>query len=255
MIDAVTIDEIAPRLVGPTLSAQNWDNLTFLHWPVDPSAVARFLPPGVQPDVIDGRTYVGLVPFEMRGAGPGRMGIPYFGRFCETNVRLYSVDAQGRHGIVFLTLDATRLATVLLARFSLGLPYAWSAMSSRREDDVLTYRSIRRWPDRARRAGGTIRVRVGPAVAPTRLEIWLTSRWGLHTEVAGRTIWVPNQHRPWPLHEATLLALDCDLVQTCGLTVVEGEMLRPLWSPGVHTTFGLPTDLGAARRLSRRKNS
>lgn len=234
------IHEVAPKLSGPTLSAQHWDNLTFLHWPVAPEAIAGLFPPGVRPDVIDRTSYVGLVPFQMRGAGPGRLPVGYFGSFCETNVRLYSVDSQDRHGIVFLTLDATRLATVLLARFSLGLPYAWSAMSARRDGDEVTYRSIRRWPDRARRAGGTVAVRIGPVTEATPLEVWLTSRWGLHTQVAGRTVWVPNQHDRWPLHTAELVSLDCDLVAACGITVDAGQQLRPLWTAGVHTTFGLP---------------
>ena len=152
----MSIDRLAPPLTGRALTAQHWDNLTFLHWPVDPAVIAPLFPPGTRPDVIDGLSYVGLVPFQMRGAGPGRVPVPYFGQFCETNVRLYSVDGQGRHGIVFVTLDATRLATVLIARIGLGLPYGWSTMSAQRQDDVITYRSRRRWPDRSRRASSHV---------------------------------------------------------------------------------------------------
>ena len=241
----MAIDRIAPPLTGRALTAQHWDNLTFLHWPVDPAGIAPLFPPGTRPDVIDGLSYVGLVPFEMRGAGPGRLPVPYFGQFCETNVRLYSVDGEGRHGILFVTLDATRLATVLVARIGLGLPYAWSAMSAERQGDVITYRSRRRWPDRSRAARSLVAVRVGVAIEPTEIETWLTSRWGLHTRVAGRTIWVPNHHGPWPLHQAELLELDDHLVGASGLGTVPGSMLRPLWSPGVHTTFALPSRVGA----------
>ena len=224
--------------------------MTFLHWPIDPAAVAGFFPPGVRPDVLDGQTYVGLVPFVMRRAGPGpRLPVPYFGDFCETNVRLYSVDDDDRHGIVFLTLDAARLATVLLARVGLGLPYAWSAMRARREGQEMSYRSVRRWPARGASSPASpprcaVTVRIGPEVEPTPTEVWLTARWGLHTRVAGRTLWVPNEHGPWPLHEASLLSLEGDLVASCGLDVAGAELLRPLWSPGVRTSFGWPTSLG-----------
>lgn len=240
------IQPTAPTLGGPTLSTQRWENLTFLHWPIDPAAVAARFPPGVRPDTLDGRTYVGLVPFHMRGARPGAIGpVPYFGNFCETNVRLYSVDDADRHGIVFLTLDAQRLATVLLARFSLGLPYAWSRMADptdRSDPDVHHYRSRRRWPDRADARGphADVDIRVGPPVEASPVEVWLTARWGLHTRVAGRTIWVPNEHPPWPLHSAELLRLGSDLVAACGVDVGAAAMLRPLWSPGVRTTFGRP---------------
>jgi uncharacterized protein YqjF (DUF2071 family) len=176
----------------------------------------------------------------MGAAGPGRVHVPYFGRFCETNVRLYSVDDQDRHGIVFLTLEGSRLATVLLARATLGLAYTWAAMSARRTGDEVAYRSVRRWPDRAGRARSAVTVQIGARTQPTPLEVWLTSRWGLHTSVVGRTIWVPNQHGPWPLHEARLRQLDRQLVGACGVEVDDGQLLRPLWSPGVRTTFGRP---------------
>jgi uncharacterized protein YqjF (DUF2071 family) len=243
-------DAVAPVLHGRPMSAQHWDNLTFLHWPVDPAAITRFFPPGIRPDVFEGVSYVGLVPFQMRGAGPGRLPVPYFGSFAETNVRLYSVDEQDRHGIVFLTLEASRLATVLLARTTLGLPYTWSAMTVTRSGDTVSYASLRRWPDRASKAGGTVRVRIGAEVAPTALETWLTARWGLHTRVAGRTIWVPNEHGPWPLRSAELLELDSTLVTECGIDLAGATLLRPLWSAGVRTTFGWPSEAeGAGRRM------
>src|ERR1700712_353469 len=143
----MAVHEIAPRLAGRALSAQRWASLTFLHWPVDPDMVRHLFPAGVRPDTLDGVTYVGLVPFQMRGAGPGgRLPVPYFGDFCETNVRLYSVDDEGRSGIVFRTLEATRLSPVLLARWSLGLPYTWSKMRATHTADLWRYESTRRWP-------------------------------------------------------------------------------------------------------------
>ena len=41
---------------------------------------------------------------------------PWAGTFLETNVRLYSVDATGRRGVVFLSLDADRAVAVAAAR-------------------------------------------------------------------------------------------------------------------------------------------
>ncbi len=238
----MAVDATAPPLTGPILSDQCWTDLTFLHWPVEPAAVAALLPPGVSPDVVDGVSYVGLVPFRMRRAGPARhLAVPYFGDFAETNVRLYSVDGQGRSGIVFRTLEASRLATVVLARASLGLPYTWARMRAIHAGDLWRYSSIRRWPRTAGdRLASEVTVRIGEPVEPTPLEVWLTARWGLHTRHAGRTWWVPNQHGPWPLRSAELVGLRDDLVAGVGVKVA-GPMLRPLFSPGVRTTFGLPT--------------
>ena len=47
----------APALTGAVMMTQHWRDLTFLHWAVDPEAVAHRMPPGVRPDTLDGVTY------------------------------------------------------------------------------------------------------------------------------------------------------------------------------------------------------
>lgn len=228
-----------PPLPRPVVFDQRWDNLTFVHWPVEPAAVAHLFTPGTRPDVFaDGLTYVALVPFQMRGAGLGRRAVPYFGTFLETNIRLYSVDDAGRHGVLFRSLETARLAVVTAARGGLGIPYTWARMVSSRSGDVVTYESWRRWPRRGLHS--LLRVRVGAAVEPTPLELWLTARWGAHSRWLGRTLWTPNRHEPWPLCSAEVLELDDDLLGASGVAVA-GEPLRALWSPGVRTQFGRPS--------------
>lgn len=103
---------------------QHWRDLTFVHWRVEPDLVAPLLPPGTRPDVYDGSSWVGLIPFRLAGAAFGQgPPLPYVGSFPETNVRLYSVDAAGRRGVVFCSLESARLAFVLGARWTLGLNY------------------------------------------------------------------------------------------------------------------------------------
>ncbi|GIG30320.1 YqjF family protein [Cellulomonas marina] len=237
LLDGYPVD--APRLTGPVLLDQRWEDLAFVHRPVAPAAVARFFPPGTRPDIdADGRTWVGYVPFRMAGAGFGRgRPVPFFGSFLETNVRLYSVDDAGRHGVVFRSLDTERLAVLPFARGVFGTPYLWAAMDLTRSGDVLTYTTRRRFPGPPARS--RLVLRVGSVVEPTDLEVWLTARWGLHSRLRGRTWWVPNEHDAWPLHAAEVLALDDDLVAAAGVRP-EGAALRALWSPGVRTRFGLP---------------
>ena len=123
------LEDRPPPLPGRVLMSQDWCDLAFLHWAVDPDRVRPLLPPGVEPDLLDGRTYVGLVPFTMVGAGPGRdHPVPWLGTFLETNVRLYSRDRQGRPGVVFRSLDCDRLGVVLGARAGFGTPYRWARM-------------------------------------------------------------------------------------------------------------------------------
>ena len=116
----------APELPAPIIMDQRWTDAVFLHWRIPEAVAAPFMPPGVVPDNFDGSSWVGLIGFRMQGAGLGRgPGIPYFGSFNEINVRLYSREPDGTRGVVFLSLDATRLAVVLAARAA-GIPYVWS---------------------------------------------------------------------------------------------------------------------------------
>jgi uncharacterized protein YqjF (DUF2071 family) len=232
----------APRPAGRTVFTQGWRDAAFLHWAVDPAVVAPLLPPGTRPDELDGRTYVGLIPFRMRRIGLlGTPGLPYVGSFLETNVRLYSVDGQGRRGVVFRSLDADRLLPVLTARWVAGLPYLFSRMRFARVGDVVTYSSVRRWPGpRGARSG--IVLRVGERLAePGPLAHFLTGRWGLHQTSrldSGRTVYWPNEHGAWPLHAAELVELDEDLLAAAGLPGVSGPPDSVLFSPGVDVRFG-----------------
>jgi uncharacterized protein YqjF (DUF2071 family) len=235
-------DRTPAPLRSPVVFDQQWRHVSFLHWPVEPAAIAGLFPAGCRPDTVAGRSYVGLIPFQLRRAALGAKGaIPYFGTFAETNVRLYSVDDAGRHGVVFCSLDTERLAVVPIARLLFGVPYTWARMRiSHPAPDSWRYASRRRWPERG--PACSLSVRVGPAVQPTPLEEWLTARWGLHARIGGRTRWVPNSHGPWPLYEAEVLDLHEDLIAAAGLTP-SGERLRALWSPGVDARFGMPVSL------------
>lgn len=237
-----------PSRVRPVLLHQHWADVVFLHWPVPAERVAPLLPSGVRPDVHDGSSWVGLVHFRMVRLGLGRLpGIPWLGDFAETNVRLYSVDPQGRRGVVFCSLDADRGLPVLAARGAAALPYHWSPsrVQVRGSGPVSTvrYETVRRWPG-PRGAHSTTQVRVGGLIdAPSELEHFLTARWALHTARPGlrgrTTVRWPNEHPPWVLHRAELQELDEDVVAAAGLPgVSDSPPVSVLHSPGLPVRFG-----------------
>ncbi|MFI9383663.1 YqjF family protein [Kutzneria sp. NPDC052558] len=230
-IEPVTVT--TPRPLRRRVLTQAWRELTFLHWPADPDLIAPLLPPGTAPDTLDGVTYVGLVPFRMSNV----LRMPYLGTFPETNVRLYSVDGHGRRGVVFRSLDAARLLPVLIAQAGFSLPYKWASMRIRRDGDVVTYLSQRRG------SGPSSRIRVlpgAPIAEPSDLEHFMTARWGLHVSWRGRTVYLPNEHPPWPLHRAELLDLEEGLLAAAGTPRPAAPPVSVLWSPGVPVHFGLP---------------
>ena len=234
----------APPLRGRVMTTQHWRDLTFVHWALEPAVVERFMPPGVRPDVFEGRTYVRLVPFRMVGVSLGRgPGIPYFGTFLETNVRLSSVDESGRRGVVFLSLDTDRAVAVPAIRAAVGAPYRWSRMRFRRDGDVVAYDSrLRRLRERA---SSQVVVRVGAPLEPSPLDDFLTARWGAHVRRPLGTTYVPNTHETWPLRQAEVLDLADELVASVGLPGVTGRPLDHVaFSEGVYAEFSRPRRVG-----------
>lgn len=231
-----------PELPSPVIMDQRWTDAVFLHWRIPEAAAAAFMPAGVVPDVYDGSAWVGLIGFRMHKAGIGRgPAAPYFGDFNEINVRLYSREPNGTRGVVFLSLDADRLAVVLAARAA-GIPYVWSHARFRpvHPGSPSTGYSVRRF-----RRGATSDFAVVPAfddVAADPLSIHLTARFGLHSRFRGRTLYIPNTHAAWPLYRAELTVLEDGLIGAAGLQVA-GRPDSVLFSPGVRTQFGRPRAL------------
>lgn len=223
--------------------AHRWERLTFLHWSFEPEAVQRLLPPTLAVDPREGRAWVGLVPFFMRvGTGGGRR-VPWVSNFCETNVRTYVVDQDGRRGIWFFSLDAARLGAVITARTTYRLPYFWSSMrlgelpGPGRE---VSYVCDRRWPGPV--ATSRIRIRVGEAYRPEELgerDHFLTARWILFSAAGSRHRFARAAHDVWPLYRATALLVEDGLIAAAGLPPPEGEPLAH-YSPGVNVLIGRP---------------
>ncbi|MGY3340405.1 uncharacterized protein YqjF (DUF2071 family) [Streptomyces filamentosus] len=237
------VSAAGPGLPGGVLFHQRWTDLVFVHWAVEPGAVTHLFPRGTRPDVLDGKTYVGLVFFGMRDLAFSRgPALPFADRFEEINVRLYSVDAAGRRGVVFLSLDCGRLLPVVAANGAFGLPYRWAVARCDRFDERILYSVRRRGRRRARsRLWAAIE---GPERGPDPLETFLTARWGLHGRTRGRTFYWPLHHEPWRFRDADLLDLEDGLVRAAtGLRVAASPPSSVLYSPGLPVRFGRPLPL------------
>ncbi|MGA9871796.1 MAG: DUF2071 domain-containing protein [Rhodococcus sp. (in: high G+C Gram-positive bacteria)] len=241
-------------LPRPILMGQRWEDLVFLHWRVPSVDVAPLLPKGCIPDEFDGSSWVGLIGFRMVGAGLGYgRPIPYFGTFAEINVRLYSVDAEGRRGVVFRSLEASRLAVVLGTNIA-GVPYRWSSISTRETQRRISYRSTRLTPPHRGATTDFGAVRTSRDMTRDPLAQFLTARWGLHTSYAGRLLYVPNLHSRWRLFEAELTHCQDELVDRAGLPNVAAQQPDSiLCGNGVTTQFGRPHVVRSATVGDRRR--
>jgi uncharacterized protein YqjF (DUF2071 family) len=214
-----------------------------LHWSFPPDAVQRLLPPALTVEPFDDRAWVGLVPFYMRVGTPRVRSIRWLSEFCETNVRTYVRDAEGRTGIWFFSLDAARLGAVVTARTTYRLPYFWSRMRIVEGSDHIAYSCRRRWPGpRGARSevgldiGGPFRVDEA-----TSFDHFLTARWTLFSVRRDRFRFARAFHKPWPLRRATVKHCDDELLRAAGLP-------RNDDSPIVHYSNGVDVRIGRPER-------
>jgi uncharacterized protein len=221
-----------------------WEALTYVHWDLDRAIVADLLPAGLEPDLYDGRAWVGLVPFRMAGIGLGPPGVRLpFGTFPETNVRTYVRGPDGGRGVYFHSLDITRLAPTAVAHAAYRLPYAWSRMRTGQRGDRWAYRSERRWPGRSGTRSHVI-VEVGDRLAAgeiTELDDFLSARWLLYAVLgSGAVLRARIDHGPWPLRRARLCHLDDELVAAAGYPRDLGAVRHVRFGGDVDVRVGPP---------------
>jgi hypothetical protein len=152
------------------------------------------------------------------------------------------VDAPGRQGVVFRSMEVSRPDAVLAARLSLQLPYLWSHLTPIRSATGIAGFQVRR---RVRpRLTARVEIEIGEVLAyPSALDVFLTARWGSHTRARRGTIWVPITHPPFRLHQARLLHADKELLAPAGIPMPDEAPVGVLWSPGLDAQIGRPRRL------------
>jgi uncharacterized protein YqjF (DUF2071 family) len=226
----------ADQRVRVPATVQRWDAVAFLHWPCDPAAVQRLLPPGLRVDVLDGAAWLGITPLVMRDVrAPGTPAPPPFAAFAEVNARTYvRHPASGTDGLWFLRMLCARTLMVAGLR-ALGLPYVRADGTVLRGADSTAYLLTDR---QGSELGATVR-HAGPELVPDAWTDALTGRWNAYVRRAGRLWRVPVEHQPWPLHAGEVGGLRTNLPARCGLAVgSDGPVVH--WSPGVDVRIGLP---------------
>jgi uncharacterized protein YqjF (DUF2071 family) len=237
-------DRIAARQPPADLAIlrQDWRDLLFVHWAVDPEVLRPLLPPRLTLDLFGGRAFVGLTPFRLARVRPRLMPpLPRVSRFGEVNVRTY-VHLEGRDpGVWFFSLDASSRLAAAAARFTYRLPY--HAARIHMESSGGRYRF-----HASRRGGGHCDAVWDVAgnerqASPGTLDFFLVERYVLYSESAGQLLQARVHHRPYPLRGARLVRLDQDLVRRDGIHLPLRQ--RPI----VHFSPGVDVDVHAPRRV------
>ena len=199
----------------------------FAHWPASVDRLRPLVPAALTIQEFAGSSWVGIVPFRIEGLSPrGVPDLPGLAAFPELNLRLY-VEAEGKPGIFFISLDAASAGAVAGARLAFNLPYFHARMSATMAAGAVRFQSVRR-------RDATIRFEadyapVGDVFEPAvgSIEYFLTERYCLYARRRrGGVKRLEVQHSPWRLRFAEGQILDNTLASRQG--VVMDERARPL---------------------------
>jgi uncharacterized protein len=195
-----------PPPKSPWVMAQQWHNLLFAHWQVQPELLRQLLPAGIKMDLHQGRAWLGVIPFLMRGVRlRGLPPIPSTSRFPELNVRTY-VRHNGQPGVWFFSLDAANSLAVAVARAWFHLPYFHARMRCQENASGETEYSSTRTHHGAALAEFRASYRAAGAAfhpQPGTLEHFLTERYCLFSLNPCRQILIGEiHHPPWSLQPA-----------------------------------------------------
>jgi len=238
-----------------------WENALFVHWPVDPATLAAKLPTGLEPDIMDGMAWVGLVLLTERGVSAhhpvGRMVVPPIDHLG-ANVRTY-VKRNGVPGIFFWSLECSSFLASFGARLA-GIPYFPARMTRTVDIDrptsrepvvvapsdgfIFEFASERRGLFSRPTVSARWRLGGGDEGADARDEgefqqraKWFCERYSVYASwPMGRgpvLIRGDVQHPPWPLQRATLESLDAEpLLAAAGLAGIMDSKPHVCFSRG-----------------------
>jgi uncharacterized protein YqjF (DUF2071 family) len=216
-----------PMPERPWLMTQSWHDLLFAHWTIAPALLRRKVPDVFPLDLLDGRAWVGVVPFHMTNVAPrGVPSLPWVSEFPELNVRTY-VRVGDKPGIYFFSLDAGSAIAATAARTLLALPYYTADITVELSGTRVNYRSARR--------GGESDARFEAMYEPTSdvvrpltgtIEYFLTERYCLYNlRHGGRPYRLDIHHPPWPLQRADATILANTMLGVHGLAKLDSTPL------------------------------
>ena len=175
---------------------QEWNNALFLHWNVDPNTLKKFIPSDLEIDLFEGEAWVSVVVFTMEKIRP--RFLPAFdpiSNFQEINIRTY-VQYKGKAGVYFLSIEAEKLLSCLIAENLSKLPYRYSTIK-RNENSIIS---------KNLKTGDYFGVKfeVGDKlVSKSNIDIWLTERYALFQDYKHRINCYEIHHLEWPISKVT----------------------------------------------------
>jgi len=203
---------------------QEWNNAVFLHWEADLQELQKFVPPGLEIDLFDGKPWVSVVAFTMEKIRPRYLpSFPPISNFDEINIRTY-VKMVDKTGVTFLSIEAAKGISCKIATALSELPYRYSKM--RRQGASITSENAQ--------LGERLKIECevrSLLEEKSDLDKWLTERYALFQHNGTSVNQFEIHHVEWPVYRLELDEIQIDYPRFRSILSPKPDVWH--YSPGV----------------------
>jgi uncharacterized protein len=228
-------------VIGEPLFFSDWSRAVFIHYEVDPEVLQPFVPFPL--DLRDGKAYVSLVAFTMRGLRPRLGGLvgEFLFRPIAThgllNVRTY-VNHQGEQGIYFISEWIPNRLSAFIGPRTFGLPYRLGKLEYRHHHETGELNgTVTTGPHQL-----VYSAYIDPATplhvcATDSLEEFLMERYTAFTSSDSKRRFFRIWHPPWLQTSIDAKVLDDSLLQANFPWFRHARRIGAYYSPGVENVW------------------
>tara|TARA_X000000368_G_scaffold381865_1_gene338684 strand:+ start:1582 stop:2304 length:723 start_codon:yes stop_codon:yes gene_type:complete len=201
---------------------QEWCNLLFLHWEIDPKLIRPIIPDSLTIDTFNNSAWIGIIPFQMKNLRP-RFLLPLnsISNFTEINLRTYVVDRNNRKGVWFFSLDTQNSLGNWIAQKFFHLNYRF-AKTEFKNDSISKHSCSVVYPNskihEQRFKWRDSKTTFMPSSNSDSLEFFLTERYRLFSYNKRKRILLTGsiRHEPYVLNRPELEEYSTGLFNTNG---------------------------------------
>ena len=182
---------------------QEWNKVIFLHWQVEQTLIAPFIPHAMELDILNGKSWISLVAFDMNHIGVRSLPkLPHISDFYEINIRTY-IFCKGKPSVYFLSMEGSKRSSCNVLKAISKFPYQPSSMN--RTD--FSYQSNNSMAKNS--FDITYRLKSEP-IAKDEKDLWLTERYAVFQNYRNRLIEYDVHHLEWPIQSIDIKELKID---------------------------------------------
>lgn len=171
----------------PWIGTQDWKDIVFIHWSVEPKLLRPFIPSAFELELFDHKAWVSVVMFKaIRTKGRMTPKFTALREYDQMNIRTYVKYKNAESGVYFIDIFSNSTIMNQLGKSFLSLPFQKSTFSwSSNEISVTNFISVK--------------FDLENTYVKDPLSTFLTERYCIWTVKGNKVLKIPIVHKRWQL--------------------------------------------------------